>query len=280
MISVVIPAHNEAAVIRRCLDSMLAGADPGELEIFVVCNGCSDETAAIARECGPDVRVIETQVASKSHALNLGDRAARGFPRFFVDADIVIDIASVRAVAAVLEEGKFLAAAPRLQIDLTGCSWGIRAYHEIWMQLPYVTDNMLGSGVYAVSERGRTRFDSFPDVIADDEIVRLAFADAEKTSVEEASFLVSLPTTLRSLIHINVRRLAGLIEMREREPETTSEDGQRQRRALLALFKQPALWPSLAVYVGVKLSTSLLYRWRERFGRHKDWTRDETSRTA
>jgi hypothetical protein len=37
---VVIPAHNEAAVIRRSLDALLAGFAPNELHVVVACNGC------------------------------------------------------------------------------------------------------------------------------------------------------------------------------------------------------------------------------------------------
>src|SRR5829696_5509012 len=113
MISIVIPAHNEANVIGRCLASLLDGAAEGELDVVVVCNGCTDATADVARRAGPAVRVIETDVPSKSNALNLGDRAARGFPRFYVDADVVVPLASVREVGRVLESGAALAAAPR-----------------------------------------------------------------------------------------------------------------------------------------------------------------------
>ncbi len=44
--SVVIPAHNEARGIRRCLSALLDSARPGEFEIVVVANGCIDETAS------------------------------------------------------------------------------------------------------------------------------------------------------------------------------------------------------------------------------------------
>ena len=52
MISVIIPAHNEERVIARTLEAMVAGASPGELEIIVVANGCSDATADVARGFG------------------------------------------------------------------------------------------------------------------------------------------------------------------------------------------------------------------------------------
>ncbi|MGD9408165.1 MAG: glycosyltransferase, partial [Gammaproteobacteria bacterium] len=45
LISVVIPAHDEEAVIQRTLGALLRSADPGEFEVIVVCNGCSDATA-------------------------------------------------------------------------------------------------------------------------------------------------------------------------------------------------------------------------------------------
>ena len=49
MVSFVIPAHNEEAVIGRCLTALLAGARRDELDIIVVCNGCTDRTAEVAR---------------------------------------------------------------------------------------------------------------------------------------------------------------------------------------------------------------------------------------
>ncbi|MGA8273701.1 MAG: glycosyltransferase, partial [Candidatus Sulfotelmatobacter sp.] len=86
MVSIIIPAHNEGAVIARTLKAMTDGAQPAELDIIVVCNGCSDDTAAVARRFSPAVRVLETAIAGKTNALNLGDEAARSFPRVYVDA--------------------------------------------------------------------------------------------------------------------------------------------------------------------------------------------------
>src|SRR6266545_1771614 len=46
--SVVIAAHNEEAVIGRCLDALLADVPPGTLDVTVVANGCIDATAEVA----------------------------------------------------------------------------------------------------------------------------------------------------------------------------------------------------------------------------------------
>lgn len=277
MISIVIPAHNEAAVIGRCLTSLLRGALPGELEILVVCNGCTDATARIARGFGAAVRVIETEVASKSHALNLGDAQARSFPRFFIDADVVLEIGSLRDTAAALASGRYLAAAPRLRVDLSGCSLAVQLYHRIWMDLPYVQQGMLGSGVYALSEAGRARVGRFPDIIADDDLVRLAFRPSERISVPETSFLVTPPKTLRSLIHINIRRRAGADEMRALHRPAFEQETQKQYRAFWRLWQRPALWPALGVYSWAKFATLVGYAWKKRRGRHKEWNRDATT---
>src|SRR6266699_3852507 len=88
MISVIVPAHNEHSVISRTLKTMTARAIPGELEVIVVCNGCTDDTAAVAGNFGPPVRVIETGLAGKTLALNLGDKAATFFPRIYAFVDV------------------------------------------------------------------------------------------------------------------------------------------------------------------------------------------------
>ena len=56
MTSIVIAAYNEAAVIGRCLDALLSGAAPGEFDVTVVANGCTDDTAEVAARDG--VRVL------------------------------------------------------------------------------------------------------------------------------------------------------------------------------------------------------------------------------
>ena len=71
MISIVVPARNESPVIARTLKAMTNGAAPGEIDLIVVCNGCTDDTATVARSFGPPVRVIETEVGGKANALNL-----------------------------------------------------------------------------------------------------------------------------------------------------------------------------------------------------------------
>ncbi len=117
MISVVIPAYNEEAVIERTLESVLSSELRRALEIIVVCNGCRDRTFERASRFGAPVRVFDLEQGSKIAALNHGDSQACGFPRFYLDADIRLSKNALQLVAVVLEEGKVHVAAPRMICD-------------------------------------------------------------------------------------------------------------------------------------------------------------------
>ena len=137
MVSIIIPAHNESSVLSRALSALLSDPNSGETtEVIVVCNGCTDDTANIARRFGSAVRVIETDIASKTHALNLGEQASRVFPRIYADADIVITGDGIRALVSRLERGDVSAVAPTPEINLTGCSWLVRKYYSVRSRLP------------------------------------------------------------------------------------------------------------------------------------------------
>ena len=86
-ISVIIPAHNEEHYVRRCIASVrkAAGQYPGETEILVVCNRCTDRTEAIARACGAVIVKDETHCIAAVR--NAGIRAASGQVLVTIDCD-------------------------------------------------------------------------------------------------------------------------------------------------------------------------------------------------
>jgi glycosyltransferase involved in cell wall biosynthesis len=279
-LSVVVAAHNEEDVISRCLEALLSTARPAELEIAVVCNGCTDRTADIARAYGPGVRVIETPIASKTAALNLGDEAVSAFPRFYVDADVTLPLSSLRRIASRLAEHDALAAAPAMQVDLRGSSLAVRGYYRIWTRLPYVREGMIGVGVYALSEGGRRRFEAFPDVIADDGYVRMLFGPGERLRVDDAPVRVYAPRRLSDLERIKTRSRLGRYELRQRFPDLVADERATKsyRSAIKEIVVRPWLWPAAIVYAVV------LLRSRQRAKRQLTsiddyvWERDQSSR--
>ena len=89
-VSVVIPAYNEAAGIAATVRSMAASLYRGRIEIIVVDDGSSDDTAAIARNLAiPYVRVIRQPNSGKPGALSRGIAAARSDILVLVDGDTV-----------------------------------------------------------------------------------------------------------------------------------------------------------------------------------------------
>ena len=277
MISIIVPAHNEGSVIARTLKAMTGGANPGELDIVVVCNGCHDDTAAVARRFGGSVRVIETPIAGKTHALNLGDSVAQGFPRIYVDADVVLTVDSIRRLARRLDQRDVLAVAPMPTYDLTGCSWAVRAFYDIRSLLPSAKEGIGGSGVYALSESGRKRFAEFPAVTADDGYVRIHFQADERETVADARSTVFPPRTVRDLIVTKTRAHFGSFELMSLFPELWRNRGESNNNSLLRLFKQPRLWMKLTVYCLVTAWAK--QRAKKRLGSTSTvWERDDTSR--
>jgi glycosyltransferase involved in cell wall biosynthesis len=276
--SVVIPAHNEANVIRRCLDSLPISNHDEDLEVIVVCNGCTDETAAIADEI-EGVRVLQTAEASKSHALNLGDEAASSFPRLYLDADVELESGAIPALFSALSENVLaVSPAPRFRIDRS--SLLVRMFYRAWMKMPFYNGSMIGgSGAYALSESGRSRFARFPEIISDDGYVRLHFSSEERHLVSDAVSVVHCPRNLKSLLSMMTRVDAGGIELKRHEGDLIRENEEtRPLERVYAIARHPWLLPSFVVYVTVRFIT------RRRAARmigpegRTCWTRDESSR--
>lgn len=105
MISFVVPAHNEEALIATTL-SAIAGAarDSGEeWEIVVVDDASTDATAALAEAAG--ARVIHVDYRQIARTRNAGARVAGGETLIFVDADTLIDEKVVKATLRALRSG-------------------------------------------------------------------------------------------------------------------------------------------------------------------------------
>jgi hypothetical protein len=278
--SVVIPAHNEAAVIGRLLTALREGADgPGRFEVVVACNGCTDETAAIARDHG--ARVVETPDASKIAALNAADATATAFPRFYVDADVVLTGRAVTDVArALASPAGPLCATPPMAVELAGRPWTVRGFYDVWCRIPYLRDAHVGSGVFALSEAGRRRFDEFPEVIGDDLFVRNLFGRTERRVVATDPFVIQAPRTLQALVRRRVRIHVGNIEQSSR-PELAALPGARERSSpwWRAVVSRPWLAPKAVPYAAVNAVAKLRARRLWRSSGPVAWGRDETTRT-
>ena len=282
-LSIIMPAHNEASVIRRSLETLLDGAAADELELIVVCNGCRDDTALIARSLGPSITVIETDVPSKANALNLGDAAAKSYPRIYMDADVIMSIASVRALSAPLMAGTVLAAAPAVNtVFKADADWSVRAYYKFWMALPFIKEGMMAAGVYALSEAGRRKFDRFPDIISDDGFVRLHFAPDERIEVAEAVSTVVAPSRWADLIRIKSRSRLGTYQLQDRFAGLYADEKRTKRygSALASILRTPSLYICAIPFLAISVISRARAQKQHRSATPYQWERDQSSRAA
>jgi glycosyltransferase involved in cell wall biosynthesis len=111
LVSLVIPARNEAGSVARALASVAAQDWPLHgLEAVVVDNGSSDGTSQAVEEfarANPElaVRLVHEPVRGRGRAKNAGARAAAGTWLVFLDADSVASPGLVRAVLTRAKAG-------------------------------------------------------------------------------------------------------------------------------------------------------------------------------
>lgn len=210
-VTVIVPAHNEASVIGRCLDRLLAGLPPETAEVLVVANGTTDATLPVAVAAGArhgvDVRTVDLPAPSKIEAVREGLRRAAG-DVVVLDADIELSATGLRALAAALDRTDPVIAAPTLRVDASRSSWPVRRYYRAWTALPYVTASMVGSGVFALNAAARDLLGDLPDVTNDDGWVRRSFTPAQRVVVGE-TFTAHAARTVGALVARRARIVNG-----------------------------------------------------------------------
>jgi glycosyltransferase involved in cell wall biosynthesis len=105
MISFVLPAHDEAALLADTLRALGRAADAvgRRYEVVVVDDASTDATADIAHMHG--ARVVRIEARHIAAARNAGADAAHGDALVFIDADTRIDASVLSAALAALQGG-------------------------------------------------------------------------------------------------------------------------------------------------------------------------------
>ncbi|QHC58453.1 WecB/TagA/CpsF family glycosyltransferase [Rathayibacter sp. VKM Ac-2760] len=268
--SVVVPAHDEEAVIARTLAPLASAAASGALELIVVCNACDDRTAAIARSFA-GVTVVEIGEASKTAALNAGDAVATTWPRLYLDADVGVTADAVWSVFDAVTRGGLLAARPTAVYDATGADALVRAYYRARSRTPSLHTALWGAGGYAVSGSGHDRIGVFPALIADDEFVDGRFSAAERAVVATAPAVVRVPRSTSSLLGVLRRTHRGSAQL-----AATTPGGERRSTRTAVEVLRAAQGPLELADAAVYLAFALASRLPD--GRSTGWTRDDTAR--
>ena len=113
-ISVVIPAHNEEPLLRRCVVSVeqAAARAATSVDLTVVANRCTDGTANLAESLG--ARVVTSEARNLASVRNAGIDAGTGEIVVTVDADGIIHPDTFREVTRRIDSGSYVGGGVRV----------------------------------------------------------------------------------------------------------------------------------------------------------------------
>ena len=275
----IIPAYNEESVIQRTIRSVLGDTGP-DVEVIVVANGCQDRTAEMARACGDRVQVIETDVPGKCNAINLGESIASTFPRAYLDGDVLLSAGALPLLFNAIE-GDIHVASASATWDTRSCTMPARLAYRISMKgdFHFGLNAPNGSGTYVLSEKGRSRWKDFPEILNDDGFVGLHFQPHESMVVKEAEVTVFPPRSISALIPARTRSRRGRHQLQQDYPDLCRNMAQTQtvRLASMAALR-PWLWPSAICYGYVKILERISARRMDRPHDPHSWGHDRSTR--
>lgn len=274
MATVIVPAHNEASVIRRCLNSIIG--QEGLDTLIVACNGCTDETVAIVRKEYPQAICLDINTPSKVNALNEAEKHIRSWPVFYIDADTRLSSNAIADISNAMQDGFTLLAAPEPVIDTTQSSWLVKQFYHVWLQLPYIRDGVVATCSYVISETGHQRFKHFPNIINDDGFVRCQFDRTERRNILGTQVFITAPHNLASLIKIKTRARLGNMQLAASGLCTCKEQKPYSRilRDRLLSKEFIAVLSYLAIVTVIRLRAAWQYRNVSTYR----WEKDQTSR--
>ncbi|MBI1355577.1 MAG: glycosyltransferase [Acidobacteria bacterium] len=174
-ISVVIPAYNEAALIRGTVGALLvarrrlAAAHGASCEIIVVDNGSIDgttEAVEALRRKDTAVRLVRCEAKGAARARNFGASVAVGRTLVFVDADTWIAPDGLSIVHGHALEGRRLAGIARLdQLDGGLRAWCWWTFWGLVRLLPIAKAKAMPALMFCTRE-AFDRFGPFDEAVA------------------------------------------------------------------------------------------------------------------
>ena len=136
-VSLIVAAHDEREVIGERVANVLALSYPRErLQLIVCCDGCTDDTAAIARAAGADI-VLELPRAGKIRAQDAGVERARADIVAFSDANAAWQPDALAALVGAFADPRVGYACGR--VTLVQAAEGARATNQEGLYWRYET---------------------------------------------------------------------------------------------------------------------------------------------
>lgn len=151
-LSVIIPAFNEFDYLESTVAALRTsiGQSPATVEVIVVDNRSTDDTAILARDLG--CRVVSSSATSIGGVRNDGARAAQYEHLFFLDADTIVPPTAISVVCDAFAKdhvgGGFIG-------DYRPARRVLRLYHELWGLYANARDMVQGFAQFCTADAFR-----------------------------------------------------------------------------------------------------------------------------
>jgi len=275
--TVIIPAYNERAVIGQLLSSIYDGAKNNNYQVVVACNGCSDNTYEYVKEQFPFINCINIVEGSKTNAINQAEKIATGYPRLYIDADVIITSQDInKLILKANSVNSPILCAPRASINTTKSHFIVKAYYRTWQKTKFYINHGFGSGIYVLNQPAREMFDIFPNIIADDGYVREFLNSNEIVVVEDAKSTVQAPVKLIDLIKIKSRSKLGNYQLSGIKINRVNNDNEKVNKT----FVNSVNIFNKSIYYLINFIAMVLAKRKIKNILTYQWDRDESSRGA
>ncbi|MDX6765366.1 MAG: glycosyltransferase [Candidatus Methylacidiphilales bacterium] len=225
-VSIILPAFNEAKVIRKTLDSLRATDYPGDWEIVVADDGSTDATAQLAEETAasdPRIRVCRLSNRGKSNAIEAAMAHASRDILVFIDADTLFETSTLRHLVAPFSDPRVGAVSGHARAGNTRtwlarfqdleytCGFNLdRRAYDLWNAITVVPGAVGAFRRQAVGEAGGIHHDT----LAEDTDLTLALHSAGWVVrfAPKATAWTEVPETLRALYRQRFRWAYGTMQ--------------------------------------------------------------------
>ena len=272
--AIIIPAYNERSVIARTLKPLYQGVKEGKYTITVAVNGSNDGSVDFIRNEFPAVCCLDIELGSKTNAINVAEKSNVGFPRIYMDADVVVNYDGLLSIINTLESSVSpLLVSPKAVMEFSSSSIFVKAFYRAWFKTKFYSSQGFGSGVYGLNKQARACFKFFPDVIADDGFIREVVPISKQQVDTNCTSMVTAPKKFGDLIKIKTRSKLGNIELKNKSLVINKNLPSKRFVSMPTVFE-------FMVYGLVNLIATKLANKKYKSLETYQWQKDESSRNV
>ena len=274
--SIIIPAYNEEKLIANSLSSLALFLPKNCTEIIVICNGCQDQTYAVAKKTIDTITssltahcnflLINLKINGKINALNEGVKLSCNKTVVLLDADIKVSSSDCAVLVKTLYEHSLLAASPKVIFDFDKSNYLVKRFYACISQSTYNKQHRIAN-VIALTPYAINKLFPLPQVIADDAYIQRIIGYKEYKIINKLTYKFTCPETLISTIKVQSRIIRGNLELKKIYPNL-----ENQKNTLPALK-----FVDKAIFICIKV-TALIIASIELKLNIKKWHQDESSR--